>query len=387
MGPRGFAGSMGSRKKKSTPPPPETKLGPQPIAHDPAHLGNHHQPLMSRYYDPYPPYVSVAQRRINAQKELKKLQKKGRVIEPLGELSHRIKIATSFWGNAWCKHLESFSDYENRLPRGRTYVRNGSVLHLAITPGRIEALVQGSSLYEQTITIGSLPASTWKTLQARSQGKIGSLIELLQGKISGEIMTIVTHRDDGLFPKPKEIKLACSCPDSAGLCKHLAAVLYGVGARLDTRPEILFKLRGVDHNDLITAVDPGAALGGTAKPGGRRRTLDSAALGDVFGIDLETEPAPAPQVTAPPPKSKTPASKTAAAAKTVVKKPRPFKASSASIRKLRARLALTRPAFAAKLGVSAQSIVNWESKGGPLKLQAASLERLQILARETDADA
>jgi uncharacterized Zn finger protein len=343
---------------------------------------------MSRYYNPYPPYVSVAQRRINAQKELKKLQKKGRVIEPLGELSHRSKITTSFWGNAWCKHLESFSDYENRLPRGRTYVRNGSVLHLAITPGRIEALVQGSSLYEQTITIGSLPAATWKTLQARSAGKIGSLIELLQGKISGEIMTIVTHRDDGLFPKPKEIKLACSCPDSAGLCKHLAAVLYGVGARLDKRPEILFKLRGVDHNDLITAADAGAALGGKAKPGGRRRTLDSSALGDVFGIDLEAEPAHASKAGKPatkPATRKVPAAKTAA--KAAVNKPRPFKASSASIRKLRASLGLTRPAFATRLGVSAQSIVNWESKGGPLKLQAASLERLQSLARETVADA
>jgi hypothetical protein len=118
---------------------------------------------MSRYYDAYPPYVPVAQRRINAQKELQKLQKKGRIIEPLGELSHRSKIATSFWGSAWCKRLESFSDYENRLPRGRTYVRNGSVLHLAITPGRIEALVQGSSLYEQTITIKPLPAAAPST--------------------------------------------------------------------------------------------------------------------------------------------------------------------------------------------------------------------------------
>ena len=115
---------------------------------------------MSRYYDLYPSYVSVAQRRINAQKELKKLQKRGHVIDPLGELSHRLKIATSFWGSAWCKHLESFSDYSNRLPRGRTYVRNGSVLHLAITPGRVEALVQDSSLYEQTITISALPTAT-----------------------------------------------------------------------------------------------------------------------------------------------------------------------------------------------------------------------------------
>ena len=333
---------------------------------------------MSRYYSHFAPYVSVAQRRINAQKELQKLQKKGRLIEPLGELSHRTKIATSFWGHAWCKHLESFSDYENRLPRGRTYVRNGSVLHLAITPGRIEALVQGSSLYEQTITISPLPAATWKTLQSRSQGKIGSLIELLQGKVSDEIMTVVTHRDDGLFPKPKEIKLSCSCPDYAGLCKHLAAVLYGVGARLDSRPELLFKLRGVDHNDLISAVDPAIALGSPAKTSGRRRTLDSTALGDVFGIELETEPAPVVSEAKPKaaPKSK----------KATVKKPRPFKASSASICKLRTRLGLTRPAFAAKLGVSAQSIANWETKGGPLKLQAASLERLQTLALESAAE-
>lgn len=334
---------------------------------------------MSRYYDSYPPYVSVAQRRINAQKELQKLQKKGRIIEPLGELSHRTKIATSFWGHAWCKHLESLSDYSNRLPRGRTYVRNGSVLHLAITPGRIEALVQGSSLYEQTITISALPAATWKTLQARSQGKIGSLIELLQGKVSDEIMAVVTHQDDGLFPKPKEIKLSCSCPDYAGLCKHLAAVLYGIGARLDTRPELLFKLRGVDHNDLISAVDPATAIGSPAKASGRRRTLDSTALGDVFGIDLEADPVP--QL------SKAKSKPAPTAKKAAVKKARPFKASSASIRKLRARLDLSRPAFAAKLGVSAQSIANWETKGGTLKLQAASLERLQTLALESAPDA
>lgn len=334
---------------------------------------------MSRYYDAYPPYVSVAQRRINAQKELQKLQKKGRVIDPLGELSHRLKIATSFWGHAWCKHLESFSDYSNRLPRGRTYVRNGSVLHLAITPGRIEALVQGSSLYEQTITISALPAATWKTLQARSQGKIGSLIELLQGKVSDEIMAVVTHQDDGLFPKPKEIKLSCSCPDYAGLCKHLAAVLYGIGARLDTRPELLFKLRGVDHNDLISAVDPATVLGSPAQASGRRRALDSTALGDVFGIDLEADSAPAG--------SKTKSKPAPAAKQAAVKKARPFKASSASIRKLRDRLDLSRPAFAAKLGVSAQSIANWEAKGGPLKLQAASLERLQTLALESAPDA
>jgi uncharacterized Zn finger protein len=253
---------------------------------------------MSRFF--YKPYVPVAQRKVQGHKKIQSLEKKGRVIEPLGELRHRSKIATSFWGHAWCKHLESFSDYENRLPRGRTYVRNGSVLHLAIAPGTVSALVQGSELYEETIHITPLPAQKWKAIQARCQGKIGSLIELLQGKISDEIMAIVTDPNDGLFPKPKEIKLNCSCPDWATMCKHIAAVLYGVGARLDTHPELLFKLRGVDHNDLISAATA-SAIGGTTQPSGRRRTLDPAKLGDVFGIDLEGAPA---ATTPPTPKAK-----------------------------------------------------------------------------------
>ena len=347
---------------------------------------------MSRYFSHFAPYVSVAQRRINAQKELQKLQKKGHVIEPLGELSHRTKIATSFWGSGWCKHLESFSDYENRLPRGRTYVRNGSVLHLAISAGCIEALVQGSSLYQQTITIGDLPPTAWGRIQARSQGKIGSLIELLQGKISDEIMAVVTDADNGLFPKPKEIKLSCSCPDYAGLCKHLAAVLYGVGARLDHKPELLFKLRGVDHNDLISAVDTAEVIGGKGKSS-RRRALDSSALGDVFGIHLESETDDNPVVAAilkksriiveSATKAKAPQVTANKAAKSVAtRKVAPFKATSASVKKLRKQLDLSRLAFAAMIGVSAQTITNWENKGGSLKLQAAKLASLGALARK-----
>ncbi|MEN9974062.1 MAG: hypothetical protein RLZZ282_68, partial [Verrucomicrobiota bacterium] len=262
---------------------------------------------MSRFF--YKPYVPVAQRKVQGQKKIKALEKKGRTIEPLGELTHRTKIATSFWGHAWCKHLETFSDYENRLPRGRTYVRNGSVLHLSIAPGTVTALVQGSELYEETITITPLSAPKWKAIQARCQGKIGSLIELLQGKISDEIMAIVTDPNDGLFPKPKEIKLNCSCPDWAVMCKHVAAVLYGVGARLDSQPELLFKLRGVDHNDLISAAAAShSTLASSSQPTSRRRSLDPSKLADVFGIDLENPPSPktAPQKPAAPPKPAAP---------------------------------------------------------------------------------
>lgn len=232
-------------------------------------------------------YVSVAERSRRAEKGIATLVRDGLVLEPPAKLKSRMKIATSFWGRAWCLHLESYSDFENRLPRGRTYVRNGSVRHLSIAPGRIEALVMGSELYKEKIRIDPLPAEKWEAVRRKCTGRIGSLIELLQGKISEEIMAIVTDRDTGLFPSPKEIHLDCDCPDYADLCKHLAAVLYGVGAKLDTAPELLFKLRGVDHMELISAPEAVELSMGSGGTGGRRLAADS--LESVFGIELDED--------------------------------------------------------------------------------------------------
>jgi uncharacterized Zn finger protein len=245
-----------------------------------------------RWHQNYRPYVSATERRYKAEKKVAALRKKGEVIEAVSAATPRGRIAVSFWGKAWCEHLESFSDYANRLPRGRTYLRNGSVLHLAIEPGRIRALVMGSELYEQTIQIVPLPKDRWEAVKKRCQGKIGSLIELLQGKISDDVMAVVTDRMEGLFPGPKEIRMDCSCPDWAGLCKHLAAILYGVGSRLDSAPELLFKLRGVDHAELIQTDAAALVAQGDTGGGKGRRRLAPAALGDVFGIVLEEDAAP-----------------------------------------------------------------------------------------------
>lgn len=298
-------------------------------------------------------YVPVASRRVRGAKQMKALEKKGRKIEPLGQLTHRIKIATSFWGHGWCQHLESFSDYENRLPRGRTYVRNGSVLHLHVEAGKVESVVQGSELYEISIRIDPLAPARWQTIQSRCRGRIGSLIELLQGKLSSEIMTIVTDKTDGLFPSPQEIHLKCDCPDWATMCKHVAAVLYGIGARLDTAPELLFTLRGVDQSDLIATGDDAIALPGAKRKG--RRTLAADSLNDIFGVELHGG--------GPPP---------AAAPPTAAFDPTP-----AGIRELRERRGLSRVEFAREVGVSAASIANWEEATGPLKLAAKSVKRLR----------
>ena len=232
------------------------------------------------------PYVPVAVRHTRARREMNRLRKKGRNIQPV-EIEGRT-IARSFWGKRWCDHLESFSDYANRLPRGRTYVRNGSVCHLEVHPGRIGAIVMGSELYDVTIRIGKLKTAVWKSIKHRCSGRIGSVLELLQGKLSRQVMGVVTDREHGLFPKPGEIRFDCSCPDWATMCKHVAAVLYGVGSRLDDRPESLFLLRGVDSAELVAT---GMALPGAAATDD---ALADDALAGIFGIDLDLDPGDAP---------------------------------------------------------------------------------------------
>jgi uncharacterized Zn finger protein len=255
------------------------------------------------------PYVPVAKRRAQAAREVEKRRKHGQTITPV-KLEGRT-IAHTFWGKAWCDNLESYSDYANRLPRGRTYVRNGSVVDLQIKPGKITALVSGSEMYEISINITPLAEGHWRRIKERCAGQVGSLVELLQGKLSKGVMDIVTARDSGLFPKPSEIKLSCSCPDWAGLCKHLAAVMYGVGARLDQQPELLFVLRKVDHLELIEEAVPQAGK----KASSGKKTLGTSEVAGVFGIEL-AEPEAADSAAAPPKVRKARKTATPKAAKT-----------------------------------------------------------------------
>ncbi|MGH8301079.1 MAG: SWIM zinc finger family protein [Steroidobacteraceae bacterium] len=210
--------------------------------------------------------------------------KSGRALAPVAVNSR--KIASSFWGKAWCDNLESYRDYEYRLPRGRSYLRNGAVLDLKIEAGQIAATVSGSSLYQVEITIKPVAAAHWSRLKAQCAGQVGSVIELLEGRLSDRVMQIITHREQGLFPGLKEIEMSCSCPDWATMCKHVAAVMYGIGARLDSQPELLFTLRKVDHGELIAAASDLETTG----RGARRKTIAGEDLGSVFGIELAEAP-------------------------------------------------------------------------------------------------
>jgi uncharacterized Zn finger protein len=257
-------------------------------------------------------YVSVAERRRQAEAKIADLRKKGRSLAPL-KIEGR-KIATTFWGQSWCANLERYSDFASRLPRGRSYVRNGLVIDLQIAKGKVRAMVSGSDLYDVEITIAPLTAKRWKNICRECSGTIDSLVELLQGRFAKGVMDRVCREGDGLFPQPSEIELSCSCPDWADMCKHVAGALYGIGARLDNEPRLLFELRGVDESELVAGAD---------QVGGRLKSAPSSAkvLADddvaaLFGLEM-TETAGSTNAAAAAARSR----RAARPARTTVRKP------------------------------------------------------------------
>jgi uncharacterized Zn finger protein len=336
--------------------------------------------MMSWYS--WAPYVSVAEKRARSLKQLASREKRGFVARPVRVAGRT--IARSFWGAAWCANLEAYSDFENRLPRGRSYLRNGSVLHLDVGAGRVDAFVAGSDLYRIAISITPVPVRQWAAIRKESAGKIGSLVELLQGKLSRQVMDVVTRKGTGLFPSPREIEMNCSCPDYAGLCKHLAAVLYAVGARLDEEPELLFLLRGVDHEELIEEAAAAPIAAGVPEAG-KALDMDASGLSALFGIDVEEEARPASAVR--PPKARSPRKRTER--KTASRKiaeavaiPRKAKRSpEGGAGQLRAGTTVSSKDLAA-LGIPAASRRNWLMEGVLERTQTTGVYRA---TRETRA--
>jgi uncharacterized Zn finger protein len=244
------------------------------------------------------PYVPMAERRRKAAREMARLKKKGQAVSPVAIAGRT--IVRTFWGKAWCDNLERYSDFANRLPRGRTYVRNGSVLDLQVAPGQVHALVSGSRIYRVAVKVAAVPKPQWRAICTDCAGAIDSLVELLQGRFSTGVMERICRPKTGLFPAPAEIEFSCSCPDWAAMCKHVAAVLYGIGARLDERPELLFALRKVDEKALIAGAGRGLPLSRTSPAA--EKVLGEADLSALFGLEMgaaDPEPPAAAGILAP----------------------------------------------------------------------------------------
>jgi uncharacterized Zn finger protein len=266
-------------------------------------------------------YESTFEKKQRMERELRKRAAQGEVLTPLELSANKRKIAGTFWGRSWCQHIESYRDYENRLPRARSYLRQGSVFNLEVEQGKIRAQVAGSTLYDVEITIKPIEKKAWAGIQQACAGQVGSLLDLLGGQLGSGVMAVISDKERGLFPSPREIRFNCSCPDYASLCKHSGAVLYGVAVKFDADPALFFRLRGVDPSELLAS---GADQ--TLSPAAEA-ALDGEDLSALFGIDFgqEVEVVPPEMPPAVPafqiPSLKKSTLKKPARRKTAVKKP------------------------------------------------------------------
>lgn len=242
---------------------------------------------MSWYY-----FSDAKEAKARIKREIAKRQKKGEPFKALDAPSGNMKLVKTFWGKAWNDNLESYRDYEYRLPRGRSYLRQGNVYNLTIEPGAVSATVAGSELYDVEVVIKPLTKDHWAAIKEQCAGQVASMLDLLGGKLGDGVMKIITDHERGLFPKPKEIGFSCSCPDHADMCKHVAATLYGVGVRLDTQPDLFFVLRSADPTELISTT-------AITTPTETDDALAGEDLSALFGIEMD---APATEV--PPEPSK-----------------------------------------------------------------------------------
>ena len=244
----------------------------------------------SNGWDYYPPYMSVGEKKARGALALAKLLKKSkRTAEPVAG-SPQATARDHLLGPGLGRQPRALrrprqpAAARARLPAKRLRARPGD------RPGRVEAYVAGSELYRVTIGMAPLAKARWRRIVSRCTGRIGSLVGLLRGELSAEVLGVLTHAREGLFPEPRELALDCSCPDAAEVCKHVAAVLYGVAIRLDARPELFFDLRQVDQAELIGSATAGVV--GRPRPAAGKR-IAASRLSAVFGIELEGRARPA----------------------------------------------------------------------------------------------
>lgn len=234
------------------------------------------------WYD-FREYVPVSRKKEKAAKQIEKLRKNDKSLSPV--VIEGRKIAKTWWGNAWCVNLESYADFSNRIGRGSSYVKNGFVIDLKISEGLVTGKVMGTRLYTIEIEIDLLSEQRKNDIIKTIGRRIESVSDLIDGKFPKDFGELFLTQKRGLFPAPEEIHKSCSCPDWADMCKHVAAVLYGVGARLDQDPLLFFKLRGVDVKAFIKAsIDE--KLNSLMKNAGKttERVIKDADIAGIFGV-------------------------------------------------------------------------------------------------------
>jgi uncharacterized Zn finger protein len=226
--------------------------------------------------DDEPAKISAAERKKALAAALAALKKIEPEVQPV-QVKHRMKLAVSFWGRAWCRYIETYHELDQRYNQGRSLLRSGAVLDLVITVGKVNARVFDGEWYSVALGFVPMEVEKWAEFVAKGGGKIDSVLSLLAGKVPAAVAELIADYECGLFPATNEISFSCSCLDDARVCRHSTAVLYSLGVRFDETPDLFFVLRRVDPQDLVQ---------GLSKELGKEQS-DSAELGKLFEVDFE----------------------------------------------------------------------------------------------------
>lgn len=178
-------------------------------------------------------------------------------------------IGETWWSRKWVGALESFTR-ENRLQRGKNYARKGQVVGFRLSPGRVDAEVQGSKPRPYDVTIKVLPFTEkeWDDIIGRLAGQAVFAAKLLAGEMPHNIEEVFEESGKSLFPKSeKDLMTACSCPDYANPCKHVAAVHYILAEEFDRDPFMIFTFRGMAKEALLDELKKKRAGGSPCRAG------------------------------------------------------------------------------------------------------------------------
>lgn len=202
------------------------------------------------YYNRFPAYQTIDELKTKNIKKKKTYLKKHPDASPIVLEG---KLGKTWWGKSWNQNLERYADYENRLGRGKKYIKAEAILDFHIEEGRIYGEIAGSGrkIYNVDISIDTIDEQDWKQIQKVCGRRIDSLEQLLAGQFPNELKDIFFVKDHGLFPSSSQIHIYCDCPDYARLCKHAAAFLYATSIALDNNPTLFFELRGISMDAFI----------------------------------------------------------------------------------------------------------------------------------------
>jgi uncharacterized Zn finger protein len=184
-------------------------------------------------------------------------------------VSRPTRFGLTWWGQRWIAALEALGAvYANRLPRGRTYARRGTVHDLAVAPGRVTARVAGSrpQPYRVTLQLPVFDDATWDAIVVALAGRVRHAAELLDGRMPEDVDEVLAACGVSLFPSARELATRCSCPDVANPCKHVAAVHYVLAQTFDADPFLLPALRGRDRQALLAGLRAVRSGGADAVP-------------------------------------------------------------------------------------------------------------------------